>query len=88
MGEGATRRIESDSFFLDGRDVEDIRRAMDEKIGEIRTRGAEVESVTFEETQAGDGPYATARFEYRLPAEEVGAEVEFNRADVEDASTV
>ncbi len=76
--------MESDAFYLDGDDVEAVERAMNEKIEEIRGKGGEVSDVSFVVTRPGDQPRAEARFDYRLPPEEIGAEVEFDPDSVED----
>jgi hypothetical protein len=74
----------SDSWYLGGADVEDVRRAMDEKMAEIRGKGGEVLNPSFEIERGGDVPNAQARFDYRLPVDEIGREVEFDPDDVED----
>jgi TPP-dependent pyruvate/acetoin dehydrogenase alpha subunit len=76
--------MESDAFYLDGDDVEAVERAMNEKIEEIRGKGGEVSDVSFVVTRPGDQSRAEARFDYRLPPEEIGAEVEFDPGSVED----
>jgi hypothetical protein len=78
--------MESDAFYLNGADVEDVERAMNRKLDEIRQKGGEVENVSFTVTTANDQPWAEARFDYRLPADEIGEEVEFDPDSVEDVA--
>ncbi len=76
--------MESDAYYLDGTDVEAVERAMNDKIAEIRGKGGEVSNVSFEVVTAGDRPRAEARFDYRLPPDQIGAEVELDPDSVED----
>ncbi len=76
--------MESDAFYLDGTDVEAVERAMNDEIAEIRGKGGEVSNVSFEVVTAGDQLKAEARFDYTLPPDQIGAEVEFDPGSVED----
>ena len=76
--------MESDAFYLDGDNPDAVERAMNEKIEEIRGKGGEVSNVSFTVSHPTDATRAEARFDYRLPAEEIGAEVEFDPDSVED----
>ncbi len=76
--------MESDAFYLDGDNPDAVERAMNEKIEEIRGKGGEVSNVSFAVSYPTDATRAEARFDYRLPAEEIGAEVEFDPDSVED----
>jgi len=78
------RQMENDSWYLGGADVDEIRQKMDAKMEEIRSKGGEVLNPSFEIEQGGDVPNAQARFDYRLPADEIGREVEYAPDDVED----
>ena len=51
---------------------------MNDKIAEIRGKGSEASNVSFEVVTAGDEPETEARFDYRLPPDQFGAEVEFD----------
>jgi len=84
MGDGSAARLENDAFFLGGEDIEDVRRAMEAKQAEIRGQGGEVFNERFETTHRGEVPFAEARFDYRLPADRIGAEVDFAADSVED----
>ena len=84
MAGGAAAPMENDSFFLGGEDIEDVRRAMEAKQAEVRGQGGEVFNERFETTHRGDVPFAEARFDYRLPADRIGAEVDFATDSVED----
>jgi len=76
--------MESDAFYLDGDDPDAVERAMNEKIEEIRDKGGEVGNVSFTVTHPTAAIRAEARFDYGLPADEIGAEVEFDPDSVED----
>jgi hypothetical protein len=76
--------MESDAFYKDGDDPDAAERAMNEKIEEIPGKGGEVGNVSFSVTHPTDATRAEARFDYRLPADEIGAEVEFDPGSVED----
>lgn len=76
--------MESDAFYLDGDDPDEVERAMNDKMAEIRAKGGEVSNVSFVVTRPTDATRAEARFDYKLPPDEIGAEVEFDPDSVED----
>jgi hypothetical protein len=76
--------MESDAFYLDGDDPDEVERAMNAKIEEIRGKGGEVENVSFTVGHPTDATRAEARFDYRLPADEIAEAVEYDPDSVED----
>ncbi|HEV2106930.1 MAG TPA: hypothetical protein VGR16_01560 [Thermomicrobiales bacterium] len=74
----------TDSFYLDGEDINAVRQAMHLKMEEVRAAGGKVMNEQFETKRAGRGRVAEARFDYEMPVDKLGDEVEFNPPDVED----
>lgn len=81
---GDNRPLADDSWCLGGSDVEGVRRAMDEKMTEIRGRGGEILRPSFEVDGGGDVPNVQLRFDYRMPADEIARGVDYDPADLED----
>lgn len=74
----------TDSFYLDGEDIDQVRKATELKMEEIRAAGGKITNERFETKRAGDRRIAEARFDYEMPVDKLGEEVEFNPPDVED----
>lgn len=76
--------METDAFYLDGDDPDAVERTMNAKTAEIQGKGGEVSNVAFNVPHPTDAMRAEARFDYRLPADGIGAKVEFDPDSVED----
>lgn len=74
----------SDAYFQAGPDRDALEREMNATIDDIRRKGGEVSDVSIVETTRGEQPWAEARFDYRMPADEIASEVEFAPDSVED----
>lgn len=74
----------TDSFYLDGNDTDGVRQAMTLKMDEIRAAGGKIMNERFETKRAGGRDVAEARFDYEMPVDKLGEEVEFDPSDVED----
>lgn len=80
----ADQRLGTDSFYLEGDDPQAVREAMDLKKQEITGAGGSIMNEQFETKRAGEQEVAEARFDYRMPIDDLAREVEFNPPDVED----
>lgn len=78
------RRMGTDSFYLDGDDIEAVRAAMELKKLEVIEAGGSILHEDFTLKRGGDREVAEARFDYEMPLGELADEVEFDPRDVED----